>query len=161
MVSVWPNMAEGGNNYREFQEAGLMLPNSAVYNAFDETARALYWKQCDEQWFSAGVDAWWCDNAEPFSDADWNGPTKRPEELRYQLIVADSQKSMDWTRLNTYGLLHAKGIYENWRRQTNAKRVTNLSRSTYASGQRYGVIAWSGDLSAKWSVLKNQIGEGI
>ena len=161
MVSVWPNMAEGGDNYREFQEAGLLLPNSAVYNAFDETARRLYWKQCNEQWFSAGVDAWWCDNAEPFSDADWNGPTKRPEELRYQLIVADSQKSMDWTRLNTYGLFHAKGIYENWRRQTGEKRVANLSRSTYASGQRYGVIAWSGDLSAKWSVLKNQIVEGI
>ena len=161
MVSVWPNMAAGGDNYRVFQEAGLLLPNSAVYNAFDETARALYWKQCDEQWFSAGVDAWWCDNAEPFSDADWNGPTKRPEELRSQLIVADSQKSMDWTRLNTYGLFHSKGIYENWRRQNSEKRVANLSRSTYASGQRYGVIAWSGDLSAKWSVLKNQIVEGI
>lgn len=161
MVSVWPNMAAGGTNYREFQQKGLLLPNSAVYNAFDEKARDLYWKQCEEDWFSAGIDAWWCDNAEPFSDADWNGEAKRSEELRYQLIVTDSQKSMDWTRLNTYGLFHAKGIYENWRRQTGAKRVTNLTRSTYSSGQKYGVIAWSGDISAKWAVLKNQITEGI
>ena len=161
MVSIWPNMSAGGENYQAFARQGLLLPNAAVYNAFDERARALYWRQCEEEWFSAGIDAWWCDNAEPFSDADWNGETKRPEGMRYQLIVADSQKSMDWTRLNTYGLFHAKGIYENWRRNNADKRVVNLTRSTYASGQRYGVIAWSGDISAKWSVLKNQIVEGI
>lgn len=161
MVSVWPNMAVGGDDYRAFEQQNLLLPNATVYNAYDENARALYWQQCDKDWFSAGVDAWWCDNTEPFSDADWNGETKRPEALRYALIKADSQKSMDWTRLNTFGLLHAKGIYENWRKTTNAKRVINLTRSTYASGQRYGVIAWSGDTSAKWSVLKNQIVEGI
>ncbi|HWR30112.1 MAG TPA: TIM-barrel domain-containing protein, partial [Negativicutes bacterium] len=161
MVSVWPNMSVDSTNYREFHKKGLLLPNSSVYNAFDESARAIYWKQCNEDWFSAGIDALWCDNTEPFSDADWNGETKRTEELRYQLIVTDSQKSMDWKRLNTFGLFQAKGIYENWRRQTSAKRVTNLSRSTYLSGQRYGVIAWSGDVSAKWSVLQNQIVEGI
>lgn len=161
MVSIWPNMARGCANYQAFEQQGLLLPNSAVYNAFDERARALYWHQCEEDWFAAGADAWWCDNAEPFSDADWNGEAKRPERTRYQLILTDSQKSMNWTQLNTYGLFHAKGIYENWRKSTNAKRVVNLTRSTYASGQRYGVIAWSGDTSAKWSVLKNQIVEGI
>ncbi len=142
MVSIWPNMAAGGENYREFAANGLLLPNAAVYDAFQESGRALYWKQCEEAWFRAGIDAWWCDNAEPFSDADWNGAEKRPEELRYRLIVADSEKSMDWTRLNTYGLQHARGIYENWRSHTQARRVVNLTRSTYASGQRYGVVAW-------------------
>lgn len=161
MVSIWPNMAAAGDNYRAFEAGGLLLPNASVYNAFQEAGRALYWKQCEEAWFRAGVDAWWCDNAEPFSDADWNGAEKRPEELRYRLIVADSEKSMDWTRLNSFGLYHAMGIYRNWRKQTEARRVVNLTRSTYASGQRYGVVAWSGDLSAKWSVLRAQITEGI
>lgn len=161
MVSIWPNMAPKGPNYRAFKERELLLPNSAVYDAFEEEGRALYWQQCEEYWFSAGVDAWWCDNAEPFSDADWNGAVKRDEALRYRLILADSEKSMDWTRLNAYGLYHAKGIYENWRRRTCEKRVMNLTRSTYISGQRYGVVAWSGDISAKWSVLKSQITEGI
>jgi alpha-D-xyloside xylohydrolase len=161
MVSIWPNMAEGGTNLNEFREKGLLLPNSMTYDAFSEEARKVYWHQCEEDWFSGDVDAWWCDNAEPFSDADWNGETKRPEELRYQLIINDSKKSMDWTRLNTYGLFHSKGIYENWRRTRPEKRVTNLTRSTYISGQRYGTIAWSGDISAKWSTLVNQITEGI
>ncbi|HEY8348964.1 MAG TPA: TIM-barrel domain-containing protein, partial [Clostridia bacterium] len=67
MVSIWPNMAEGGSNYNEFRSAGKLLPNSNTYDAFDEEARAIYWKQCSEEWFSAGTDAWWCDNSEPFS----------------------------------------------------------------------------------------------
>lgn len=161
MVSVWPNMTEGGMNLRELKEKELLLPSTTTYDAYNEEARAVYWKQCEEEWFSAGVDAWWCDNAEPFSDPDWNGKTKRSEELRYQLIVEESKKSMDWTRLNSYGLLHSKGIYENWRKTNSEKRVTNLTRSSYISGQRYGTIPWSGDTSAKWSTLKKQITEGI
>ena len=161
MVSIWPNMAEGGSNLCEFKGKGLLLPNTTTYDAYSEEARTVYWKQCEEEWFSAGVDAWWCDNAEPFSDVDWNGEEKRPEELRYKLIEDQSKKCMDWTRLNSYGLLHSKGIYENWRKVRNESRVVNLTRSSYISGQRYGTISWSGDISAKWSVLKKQITEGI
>ncbi len=161
MVSIWPNMAEGGCNHREFKEKELLLPNTTTYDAFNEEARAVYWRQCEDEWFSAGVDAWWCDNAEPFSDADWNREEKRPDELRYMLIVSESRKFMDWTRLNSYGLLHSKGIYENWRKTKNESRVINLTRSSYISGQRYGTVSWSGDISAKWSVLRKQITEGI
>jgi alpha-D-xyloside xylohydrolase len=161
MVSIWPNMAEGGSNLKEMKENELLLSNSTTYNAYDEKARSVYWKQCREEWFSAGVDAWWCDNSEPFSDADWNGEIKRPDELRYQLITEDSKMHMDWTRINSYGLYHSKGIYENWRKTNEDKRVTNLTRSSYTSGQRYGAILWSGDISAKWSTLKKQITEGI
>ncbi len=161
MVSIWPNMAEGGSNLKEMKEKGLLLPNSTTYNAYDEDGREVYWKQCQEEWFSAGADAWWCDNAEPFSDVDWNGETKRPDELRHQLIIEESKIHMDWTRVNSYGLYHAKGIYENWRKTNNEKRVTNLTRSSYISGQRYGTVLWSGDISANWSTLRRQIAEGI
>lgn len=161
MVSIWPNMAGDGKNLQEFREKGMLLPNANTYDAYMEEARKVYWKQCEEEWFSGGVDAWWCDNAEPFSDPDWDGETKRSEDLRYKLIVEQSKKSMDWTCLNSYGLLHSKGIYENWRKINSEKRVVNLTRSSYISGQRYGAISWSGDISAKWSTLKKQIVEGI
>lgn len=161
MVSIWPNMAEGGENLKELKEKELLLPNTTVYDAYSEEGRAVYWKQCEEEWFASGIDAWWCDNAEPFSDPDWNGETKRPEEVRYQLIVEESKKAMDWTRLNSYGLLHSQGIYENWRKTNSNKRVANLTRSSYISGQRYGAIAWSGDICAKWSTLQKQIVEGV
>ena len=161
MVSVWPNMARESADYGEFASKGLLLAGSLVYNAFDESARALYWEQCRRHWFDAGTDAWWCDNTEPFSDADWNGAQKRTEALRYGVVTDESKKFIDWRRVNTYGLAHARGIYENWRKSGSPKRVVNLTRSTYLSGQRYGVIAWSGDVCATWETLRRQITEGI
>lgn len=161
MVSVWPNMSPESENYKEFQESGKLLVNSNVYDAYDEAARDLYFKQCREEILAADTDAFWCDNAEPFSDADWSGIRKKTEMERYQVVVDESQKSMEWERLNSYGLYHAKGIYENWRRTIPHKRVVNLTRSGYASGQKYGTILWSGDICAKWETMRKQIVEGV
>lgn len=161
MISVWPNMNRSCENYREFEKAGLLLPNSNVYDCFCAEGRAMFWKQCREELIAAGIDAFWCDNAEPFSDADWNGEIKRPESLRYEIVVEESRKHMDWERLNSYGLYHARGLYENWRDSGIDKRMVNLTRSGYLSQQKYGVITWSGDISARWDVLRRQITEGI
>lgn len=161
MVSVWPNMSPDGKNYAEFAKAGKLLPNSNVYDAFDEEARDLYFRQCQDEILAAGTDAFWCDNAEPFSDADWSGIHKKPEKERYQVVVDESKKSMEWERLNSYGLYHAKGMYENWRKSIKDKRMVNLTRSGYASSQQYGAILWSGDITAKWETMRKQIVEGV
>ena len=161
MVSIWPNMSTDSVNYAQFEKAGLLLPNSNLYDAFDEDARALYWKQTCEEIMSSGTDALWCDNAEPFSDADWSGETKRPEDERYAVVREMSIRSMDPERLNSYGLYHAMGIYENWRRDIPGKRVVNLTRSGYTGIQKYGTILWSGDICATYDTLRRQIAEGI
>ena len=66
MVSVWPNMNAGTDNYEEMQTAGYLLNDYATYDAFDEGARELYWKQAEKELFSGGFDSWWCDSTEPF-----------------------------------------------------------------------------------------------
>lgn len=71
MISIWPNMNENCENYREFQERNLLLPASDIYNAFSEEARKLYWEQVKRGLFCHGVDAWWCDSSEPFTP-EWS-----------------------------------------------------------------------------------------
>lgn len=161
MVSIWPNMDAKTQDYQEFLKENLLLPNSNIYNAYQKEGRELYWKQCNRELFPAGVDAWWCDSSEPFTASDWCGSKKRTEEERYQRILEESQQSAAWDQVNSYGLWHAKGISDNWRKENSRKRVVNLSRSTYIGGQRYGVITWSGDISARWDVMKKQIAEGL
>ncbi len=161
MVSIWPNMSPDSENYAEFAEKKMLLPNSNLYDAFDENARKLYWDQTTEEIMSSGTDALWCDNAEPFSDADWSGSTKKPEEERYLVVTDTSKRSMDSEHLNSYGLYHAKGIYENWRRTFPEKRVVNLTRSGYTGIQSLGAILWSGDITATYDTLRKQIAEGI
>lgn len=161
MVSIWPNMNPDTTNYAQFMNVGKLLPNSNVYDAFDENARSIYWQQCMEEIMSSGTDALWCDNSEPFSDADWSGQFKKEEEERYKAVTQMSQKSMDWEQLNTFGLYHARGIYENWRQTYQDKRVVNLTRSGYSGCQKYGTILWSGDITATWDTLRKQIVEGM
>lgn len=161
MVSVWPNINAGTQDYREMEEAGYLLYDLATYDAFEEEAREIYWKQCNRELFSGGFDAWWCDSTEPFSGPDWNGPVEREPWERYELVGGEHKKFLGADRANLYAVAHAKGIFENQRKTAPDKRVLNLTRSGYAGIQKYGTVLWSGDISARWDVLRAQITEGL
>ena len=160
MISIWPIMNNDGENQLEMKEKGYLLGNQANYDAFNEDARKLYWKQAKEGLFSHGIDAWWCDCTEPF-EADWGGEVKPEPETRLQINTEESKKYLDPGYINAYSLLHSKGLYEGQRETTDSKRVVNLTRSAYGGQQKYGTITWSGDIAANWKTLRTQIADGL
>ncbi len=161
MLSIWPSMQGDENaDRKEMLENGCMLGNRLIYNAFDEKARQLYWKQAKEHLFGHGVDAWWCDCTEPF-ESDWKGSVK-PEPLRRaQLNTDEAKRYLDPTKINLYSLYHSQGIYLGQRSACKEKRVCNLTRSSYAGQHRYATITWSGDVSANWETLRRHVPEGL
>lgn len=161
MVSVWPNMNEGTADYDEFSAAGWLLHDLATYDAFNPEARAMYWRQAKAELYDGGFDAWWCDSTEPFSGPDWGGPNRREPWERFRLVGDEHKKFLGSERANLFALYHARGVYENQRKDDPDRRVLNLTRSGYASGQRYGAVLWSGDISARWDVMKGQIAEAL
>ena len=162
MISVWPNPMNCPQE-REFRQAGLMLEHSA-YDAFSPEGREMYWRHINDEFFSQGFDAWWCDCSEPV-DADWGHMPdgygwdshfdrwKRNTQMLSEVCGAE--------RSQLYSLFHSRGIYEHQRATTNEKRVVNLTRSSYAGQQRYGTINWNGDTHASWSSFKRQIPAGL
>ncbi len=160
MISIWPFMNEGGDNHAEMLAHDCLLANKRTCDAFQEKARALYWKQARDGLFSKGVDAWWCDCTEPF-EADWCGDVKPEPVVRLQINTAAAKAFIDPQFINAYSLLHARGIYEGQRAARSHKRVVNLTRSGYAGQQRYGTIVWSGDAPARWDILKREIAGGL
>lgn len=160
MISIWPNMNPGGDNWNEMREQGYLLGNQGTYDAFRAEARALYWKQANEGLFSHGIDAWWCDCTEPFQ-ADWNGADKPEPEKRLLINTEEAKRYLDPKFINAYSLLHSQGIYEGQRQTGIKKRVVNLTRSAYLGQQRYGTITWSGDVCATWETLRRQIADGL
>ncbi len=161
MVSVWPNMNSGTEDHEEFLKNGQLLNDLATYDAFDEKAREVYWKQTKRGLFDQGFDSFWCDSTEPFSGPDWGGEIRREPWKRFELVGGEHKRYLPPEKANAYALAHAKGIYENQRRTTEEKRVLNLTRSGYASGQRYAAMLWSGDTCASWETLRKQITEGL
>lgn len=161
MVSVWPNMNSGGKNHTEFLEAGYLLNDICTYDAFQEEARDMFWRQAKEGLFDQGFESWWCDSTEPFSGPDWGGEVKREPWERFVLVGNEHKKYLDAAWANAFALQHAKGIYENQRKECSDKRVLNLTRSGYASCQKYAAMLWSGDTCASWETLRTQIKEGL
>ncbi len=160
MISIWPILNPGGDNWKEMCEHGFLLGNHKIYDAFQEQARALYWKQANEGLFTHGIDAWWCDCTEPFQ-ADWRDSARPEPEERLQINTGEAKIYLDPEYLNAYSLLHSKGMYEGQRSTTADKRVVNLTRSSYAGQHRYGTITWSGDIVANWETLHQQIPAGL
>jgi len=159
MTSIWPIMTGGCENQRELLEHGWMLGNQSTYDAFDAEARAAYWQQAKRGLFDRGVDAWWCDCTEPF-EADWGGVVKPEPAERMRINTEAAKLYLDAGEINTYSIEHSRGIYEGQRAATNAKRVLNLTRSSYAGQHRYGTVTWNGDICARWDVLRASIAEG-
>ena len=160
MVSIWPNIA-GGQDCDEFLKAGLFLPGSRIYDAFSAEARDLYWKQCRRHWVDGGADALWTDSDEPVTDPDWCGTEKRDEDERMRLLTEASALRMDPENMNDYGAAHLRGIYEHWREDVPEKRPVLLSRSGGLDSGALGAILWSGDVAARWEVLKKQVTEAV
>ena len=160
MVSIWPNTASG-QDCDEFLAADKFLPGSRIYDAFDPEARDLYWKQCRRYWMDGGADALWCDSDEPITDPDWCGETKRDEDERMRLLTEASAQRMDPERMNNYAAEHLRGLYDHWRKDYPGRRPVILSRSGGLDSGALGTILWSGDVAARWDVLRKQVTEAV
>lgn len=162
MISIWPNMAECTDNYKEFMAHGLMLPGCTVYNALSAEGRKLYWEQTERALFCHGIDAWWCDSSEPFTP-DWNHREVMEPAKLYEEYCRTVAYHLPADKGNAYGLYHAMGIYEGQRGSVygKEKRVANLTRSGYTGQQRYGAVLWSGDIAASWDTYRKQIAAGL
>lgn len=160
MISIWPNLRNDGPNQQALSSASYLLGDNSTYDAFQTTARERYWEQAHHGLFRYGLDAWWCDSTEPFNN-EWGGAIKPSPEERLEFIDETFNHYLDPADANAYPLVHAMGIYEGQRNRSSDKRVLNLTRSSFPGQQRYGCIVWSGDISARWDVLRKQIAEGL
>jgi len=167
MISVWPKFYPGSANFEELQRGGYLYPPNlrtetkdwlghvfTYYDAFSPEARRIYWRQIERALLTRGIDAWWLDATEP--------------EMLTNQWPADIATRMTPTALgpgarvlNAYPPLTCRAVHEGQKRAAPDRRVSILTRSAWAGSQRYGVTVWSGDITARWSVLRAQIPAGL
>ena len=162
MISIWPRIGKGTPLGRELEQAGHLFAGKPqhidkVYDAFSEEARAIYWRHTRDGLFNLGIDAWWMDGTEPeFEDCHVQARHKAA------LLAQRDTAAGSWARvLNAYSIATTRGVYENQRRETDAKRVFILTRSAYAGQQSCAAATWSGDISATWETFARQVPAGL
>ena len=201
MISCWPKYYLTVDNFKELNDRGMIYQQSvkdslydwlgykyAFYDAYDEAARKIFWRQLYEKLGTIGMDAWWMDASEPnvrdCTDMNYRkllcGPTKYGSSDEY---------------FNAYSIVNAEAIYDGQRAYETAiekqgiaaddskrlenetswnqdgfgnsqfspenKRVFLLTRNGFASEQRYSTATWSGDIGTRWEDMKAQITAGL
>lgn len=184
LISFWANFGPDTKQYAYFKEHNQLMkqgndimtttypPNSgvAIYSPYQQSARDYYWKCLYEGLVSKGVDAYWVDSSEPDhyqGGEDWEQTNdfivlNKDDEDNATLNPHSLSTTHTWRSMrNVFPLMHASGVYDGHRAQkselTEAKRVMIMTRSGFLGMQRYGAGTWSGDVTASWQTLANQI----
>jgi alpha-D-xyloside xylohydrolase len=155
MISIWPNPSPLDPPGKELKDGGYMSAGSEYVDFFQPKAADVYFRNVWKYLGQYGIDAWWCDSTEP-EVADWGWDAKRAEHAD-DVNIRGLSRIIDPQYLNAYALLDSKDFFRNWHRQEPDKRMVNLTRSGYAGSQTAGVVVWTGDISAKWSVFAQQV----
>ena len=155
MISIWPNPSPLDAPGKELKEGGYLSGGTPYVDFFRPEAADVYFRNVWKYLGRHGIDAWWCDSTEP-EVADWTWDSKRSDRAD-EINIDGLSRVMDPQYLNAYALVDAQHFMRNWRRQAPERRLVNLTRSAYPGSQAAGVVAWTGDISAKWSVFAQQV----
>ncbi|MTK54457.1 TIM-barrel domain-containing protein [Paludibacter sp.] len=170
IISIWSSFGPNTKQFRELEKMNALFnfktwPESGsekfpvnkdypsgvkVYDAYNPKARDLYWRYLNDGIFKLGMDGWWMDSTEP------DHLDEKPADFDTKTYLGSFRKVR-----NAYPLMSVGGVYQHQREVTSDKRVFILTRSAFAGQQRYGANTWSGDISASWETLKNQISTGL
>lgn len=164
MNSIWPAVGDDTALAHELDAKGLRYPtthwisgHARIYDAYSAEGRAIYFDHVKKGLLDVGVDALWMDGTEIEVASACHDPAKVEADIK----GLGRNALGDFTRyLNTYSLVTTKGVYEG-QRATGDKRVLTLTRSAFAGQQRYAALAWSGDTTASWRTLRQQIAGGL
>jgi alpha-D-xyloside xylohydrolase len=164
MNSIWPSIGNDTELAHELDAKGLRFPplhwiskKARIYDAFSPEGRTIYFKYIKKGLLDVGVDALWMDGTEVEVDSACHDARKVEADIK----SLGKNAMGDFTRyLNPYSLETTKGTYEG-QRATSNKRVFTLTRSAWTGQQRYAALPWSGDTSASWDTLRNQISGGV
>ena len=163
MISIWPTVGDDCDLGRELDSKGLRfkpthwIRQGRVYDAYSQEGRDIYFKHLKKGLLDVGVDATWMDGTEVETRSACHDQRAMIRDIKENGINSMG----DFTRyLNCYTLLTTKGCYEG-QRATSDKRVFTLTRSAWAGQQHYAALSWSGDTTASWNRLKEDIVGGL
>jgi alpha-glucosidase (family GH31 glycosyl hydrolase) len=117
---------------------------SAFLDFFNPRTQRWYGRQLDRPQ-ADGVAGWWTD------EGDWLGFESQ--------AVRDLDRCGAGIR-NLYNNAWAGTIYD-WQRRRTSRRVVNITRTGSAGIQRFAASIWSGDVSATWDGLADQLQMGL
>lgn len=160
VVSVWPTIDEKSENFGEMADKGYLVStdrgnglhmtwmgNTVFFDATNPGAQKFVWEKCRENYYKKGIRTFWLDEAEPEYDS-------------YEFDVYRYYAGTALQCTNIYPLMYAKGFWDGLKAE-GEKDVLSLVRCAWAGSQKYGVLAWSGDIHSSFRAMREQLQAGL
>lgn len=160
MVSIWPTVDRGSENYQEMLEHGYLIRTergyrtgldfegaTIHYDATNPDARDYLWSKVKKNYYDKGIKVFWLDEAEP----------------EYTVYDFDNYRYHKGTNLeigNIYPVDYARTFYEGMEME-GQENIVNLLRCAWAGSQKYGALVWSGDIASSFESMRAQLAAGL
>lgn len=160
MVSVWPTVEARSPLFSHMKAKGWLVTsdrgvqvnldfmgNTTFFDATHPQARQFVWETVKKNYYDLGIKLFWLDEAEP----------------EYRAYDFDNYRYHAGPVLevgNRYPRDFAQGFYDGLR-DAGETGIVNLVRCSWAGSQRYGVLAWSGDVHSSFHAFRNQLAAGL
>lgn len=160
VVSIWPTINPGSENYRTMDEGGMLVrTETGQYGTFqfygqqtfiDVThpdTRAFVWQKAKQNYYDKGIPNFWLDEAEP---------EVHPQQFGHLHFYAGNgaQTAM------LYPYYYCKMFYEGLK-EAGEKDVILLTRAAYPGSQKFGAAVWNGDIPSDWRALRQSVVSGL
>ncbi|WP_216629241.1 MULTISPECIES: glycoside hydrolase family 31 protein [Anaerococcus] len=159
IISVWPTVQSDAENYDVYLEEGYMvnvnrgvrltmqIQGTTVFvDTTNPEATEYVWSLLKKNYKDKGIDYYWIDVAEPgYAVYDFDN---------YRYYKGTVQQVG-----NLYPIGYLKMIYDGNKDYVDS--VVTLVRGAWAGAQRYGALAWSGDIDSSFKALRNQVNTGL
>ena len=158
MVSIWPTVESGSENYKEMLEKGYLvasetgsrmtqLGNACFADMTNPEAREYVWGKIRDNYYKYGIKVFWLDEAEP-------------ELTAYDYSNFRYHRGADLEIGNLYPREYARMAYEGMEKE-GQENILNLLRCAWAGSQKYGALVWSGDIDSSFRSLRSQFAAGL
>lgn len=160
MVSVWPTVEARSPLFPHMKAKGWLVTsdrgvqvnldfmgNTTFFDATHPQAREYVWETVKKNYYDLGIKLFWLDEAEP----------------EYRAYDFDNYRYHAGPVLevgNRYPRDFAQGFYDGLH-DAGERDIVNLVRCSWAGSQRYGVLAWSGDVHSSFHAFRNQLAAGL
>ena len=160
VVSVWPTVDMQSENMGEMTERDMLVRVNRGMNRQMECVnisqfadmtnpetREFVFEILKKNYLGKGVSQFWLDVAEPEFDT--------PDHDIYRFYKGQALEVA-----NAYPADYAKMIYEGMH-ALGRNDVVSLVRCAWAGSQKYGALAWSGDVQSNFETFKRQVVAGL
>ena len=159
LISIWPTVQSDAYNYEQYLQGGYLIKvnrgvrmtmqiqgNTVFMDTTNPDARDYVWNLIKKNYKDIGIDYYWVDVAEPgYAVYDF-------ENYRYHAGTAVESG-------NLYPNGYLKMVYDGNKDSNEA--VVTLVRGAWAGAQKYGALAWSGDIDSSFEAFHNQVNSGL